>query len=305
MRILVIGAGAMGSIYGARLSLHNDVTLVDTNRELVEHVRRHGITLEEGGVDTIFHPGITADAASAGAVDLIILFTKALYSRAALDGARPVIGEGTCVMTLQNGAGHERLLSQYVPMERVVIGTTEDNGAVLGPGRVHHGGSGVTNIGLAAGDDVLLLERIRSAFSPCGFDVRIHADIRLLVWDKLMTNVSLSALSAILQCDMSFIAADDHAWSLCTGLVDEALMVAEAQGLHFDRDAVLEKVRTTSLSNPGGYTSIMKDIQNGRRTEVDTISGAVVTAAREHLLHVPRHEMVVALIHALEDRGRS
>ena len=279
MRILVIGAGAMGSIYGARLSLHNDVTLVDTNRELVEHVRRHGITLEEGGVDTTFHPGITADAASAGAVDLVILFTKALYSRAALDGARPVIGEGTCVMTLQNGAGHERLLSQY--------------------------GSGVTNIGLAAGDDVLLLERIRSAFSPCGFDVRIHADIRRLVWDKLMTNVSLSALSAILQCDMSFIAADDHAWSLCTGLVDEALMVAEAQGLHFDRDVVLEKVRTTSLSNPDGYTSIMKDIQNGRRTEVDTISGAVVTAAREHSLHVPRHEMVVALIHALEDRGRS
>ena len=286
----------MGGIYGARLSLHNDVTLIDTNRELVDHVRRHGLVLEEGGVETTFHPGMACDAGGLAPADLVILFTKALYSRDALEGARSVIGEDTCVigedtclMSLQNGAGHERLLSQYVPMERVVIGTSEDNGAVLGPGRVHHGGSGVTNIGLAAGDDVLLLERIRSAFEPCGFDVRIHSDI----------------LSAILQCDMSFIAADGHAWSLCTALVDEALMVAEAQGLHFERNAVLEKVRTTSLSNPGGYTSIMKDIQNGRRTEVDTISGAVVTAAREHSLQVPRHEMVVALIHALEARGRS
>ena len=273
MRIVVIGAGAMGGIYGARLSLHNDVTLIDTNRELVDHVRRHGLVLEEGGVETTFHPGMACDAEGLAPADLVILFTKALYSRDALEGARSVIGEDTCLMSLQNGAGHERLLSQYVPMERVVIGTSEDNGAVLGPGRVHHGGSGVTNIGLAAGDDVLLLERIRSAFEPCGF--------------------------------MSFIAADGHAWSLCTALVDEALMVAEAQGLHFERNAVLEKVRTTSLSNPGGYTSIMKDIQNGRRTEVDTISGAVVTAAREHSLQVPRHEMVVALIHALEARGRS
>ena len=305
MRIVVIGAGAMGGIYGARLSLHNDVTLIDTNRELVDHVRRHGLVLEEGGVETTFHPGMAYDAGGLAPADLVILFTKALYSRDALEGARSVIGEDTCLMSLQNGAGHERLLSQYVPMERVVIGTSEDNGAVLGPGRVHHGGSGVTNIGLAAGDDVLLLERIRSAFEPCGFDVRIHSDIRRLVWDKLMTNVSLSALSAILQCDMSFIAADGHAWSLCTALVDEALMVAEAQGLHFERNAVLEKVRTTSLSNPGGYTSIMKDIQNGRRTEVDTISGAVVTAAREHSLQVPRHEMIVSLIHALEARGRS
>ena len=295
----------MGGIYGARLSLHNDVTLIDTNRELVDHVRRHGLVLEEGGVETTFHPGMACDAEGLAPADLVILFTKALYSRDALEGARSVIGEDTCLMSLQNGAGHERLLSQYVPMERVVIGTSEDNGAVLGPGRVHHGGSGVTNIGLAAGDDVLILERIRSAFEPCGFDVRIHSDIQRLVWDKLMTNVSLSALSAILQCDMSFIAADGHAWSLCTALVDEALMVAEAQGLHFDRDAVLEKVRTTSLSNPGGYTSIMKDMQNGRRTEVDTISGAVVTAAHEHSLQVPRHEMIVSLIHAFEARGRS
>ena len=278
----------MGGIYGARLSLHNDVTLIDTNRELVDHVRRHGLVLEEGGVETTFHPGMACDAEGLAPADLVILFTKALYSRDALEGARSVIGEDTCLMSLQNGAGHE-----------------EDNGAVLGPGRVHHGGSGVTNIGLAAGDDVLLLERIRSAFEPCGFDVRIHSDIRRLVWDKLMTNVSLSALSAILQCDMSFIAADGHAWSLCTALVDEALMVAEAQGLHFDRDAVLEKVRTTSLSNPGGYTSIMKDMQNGRRTEVDTISGAVVTAAHEHSLQVPRHEMIVSLIHAFEAKGRS
>ena len=295
----------MGGIYGARLSLHNDVTLIDTNRELVDHVRRHGLVLEEGGVETTFQPGMACDAEGLAPADIVILFTKALYSRDALEGARSVIGEGTCLMSLQNGAGHERLLSQYVPMERVVIGTSEDNGAVLALGRIHHGGAGVTNIGLAAGADVLLLERIRSAFEPCGFDVRIHSDIRRLVWDKLMTNVSLSALSAILQCDMSFIAADGHAWSLCTALVDEALMVAEAQGLHFERNAVLEKVRTTSLSNPGGYTSIMKDIQNGRRTEVDTISGAVVTAAREHSLQVPRHEMVVALIHALEARGRS
>lgn len=300
MNIVVIGAGAMGSIYGGRLSQWNEVTLVDTNEALVEKVSRDGVTLEEGGEERTFHPSAGTDASAAGTADLVILFTKALYSVSALENVRGAIGPDTYLMTLQNGAGHERVLSAFADPSHIIIGTTEDNGAVLSLGHVHHGGEGVTNIGRLDGADDPFLGRVKESFDPCGFDVRIHGNIQQLIWDKLMTNVSLSALTAVLQCDMHYVSQDGHAFSVCVHLIKEAVAVAAAMGLAFDEEKVIAKVRRTSEGNKGGYTSIMMDIRNGRRTEVDTISGAVVAKAHELGVPVPHHEMMVSLIHALE-----
>ena len=304
MNIVVIGAGAMGSIYGGRLSERNMVTLVDTNEALIEKVEKDGVVLEENGQDRVYHPAIGHDASSAGTADLVILFTKSLYSRSALENVRSAIGPDTYLMTLQNGAGHERILGAFADPSHIIIGTTEDNGAVISLGHIHHGGEGVTNIGKLDGRDDRFLLMVKDAFDSCGFDVRIHGNIQQLIWDKLMTNVSLSALTAILQCDMHYISENEHAFSICIHLIKEAIVVARTMGLQFDEDKVIEKVRKTSESNKGGYTSIMMDIRNGRKTEVDTISGAVVAKAHELGVSVPHHEMVVSLIHALEGIGR-
>lgn len=305
MNIIVIGAGAMGSIYGGRLSQENSVTLVDTNASLVEKIGKDGIVLEENGEERTFHPSAALDATGAGSADLVILFTKALYSVAALSNIKEAIGKDTYLMTLQNGAGHERILSGFVDEDHIIIGTTEDNGAVLSLGKVHHGGKGVTNIGKLDGGDDPMLHRIKEAFDCCGFDVRIHHNIQQLIWDKLMTNVSLSVLTAILQSDMHYISENESAFSICKSLIGETISVATAMGLSFDEEKVIEKVRATSHNNKGGYTSIMMDIKNGRKTEVDTISGAVVSKAHELGIAVPHHEMAVSLIHALEGVKRS
>ena len=300
MKIIVIGAGAMGSIYGGRLSTGNDVTLVDTNEAVIDHVRENGIVLEENGTQNTYLPKIAKNADGTGTADLIILFTKAMYSHSALENVKSAIGKDTYLMTLQNGAGHERMLSQFVDTDHVIIGTTEDNGAVISLGVIHHGGKGVTNIGLLNGNRGKILEDISEAFDKCGFDVRIHDNIQQLIWDKLMTNVSLSVLTAILQCDMSYISKNESAFAICRKLIEEAVAVASAMNLEFDTEKVIQKVRSTSENNPGGYTSIMMDIKNGRKTEVDTISGAVVAKAHELGVPVPHHEMAVSLIHAFE-----
>lgn len=304
MKIIVIGAGAMGSIYGGRLSSRNEVTLIDMNDTLIEHVKSNGVVLEENGERYTFLPKIAKHVDGMGQADLIILFTKAMYSESALENVKGAIGKDTYLMTLQNGAGHERLLSRFVDKEHVIIGTTEDNGAVISLGVIHHGGKGVTNIGLLNGCHEKILDDIKESFDSCGFDVRIHENIQQLIWDKLMTNVSLSVLTAILQCDMSYISRNESALAICKKLIEETVAVATAMGLSFDKDKVTEKVIATSASNKGGFTSIMMDIKNGRKTEVDTISGAVVAKAHELGVSVPHHEMAVSLIHALEGRDR-
>ncbi len=304
MKIAVIGAGAMGSIYGGHLSLHNDVTLIDTNPKVIETVQQNGLKIEENGQENIYRPSDAVSCEGMEPVDLIILFVKALYSKAALSGNRNLIGPNTYVMTLQNGSGHEDILGEFVPQDHIIIGTTEDNGEVLGFGHIRHGGVGNTNVGMLTEDKENFLNKLKESFDSCGFNVRIHPNIQQLIWDKLFTNVSLSAVTAVLQVNIGYIAANEYAWQMTMALLHEAVETAHALGLEADEEKLAEKIRATSVGSPEGVTSICADIRAGRKTEVDTISGSVVRAAHKAGVPVPVHEFVVNTIHALEGRGQ-
>ena len=303
MRIAVIGAGAMGSIYGGHLSQNNEVYLVDTAAQVVEHVRKEGIKIQENGEDVIYHPQAVTSTEGLEPVDLVILFVKSLFSRAALSGNKGLIGPDTYVMTLQNGSGHEDILGEFVGQDHIVIGTTEDNGAVLGLGHIRRGGEGNTNVGMLVEDKDGFLPKLKEAFDCCGFNVKIHANIQQLIWNKLFTNVSLSAVTGILQVDMGYIASNEYAWAMTRRLIKEAVAVAHAMGLEADEEAIAAKVRKTSEMSPNGCTSIRADLRDGRKIEVDTISGSVVRAAAKVGVPVPCHEFVVNMVHALEGKN--
>lgn len=304
MRIAVIGAGAMGSIYGGHLSLHNDVYLIDTNQTVVDHINQNGLILQEDGRDVTYHPTAVTSTEGIEPVDLVILFVKSLFSKAALTNNKGIIGPDTYLMTLQNGSGHEDILGEFAPENRIIIGTTEDNGAVLGLGHVRRGGSGKTNIGMLTKDTEAFLPKLKECLDSCGFQGNIHENIRQLIWNKLFTNVSLSAVTGVLQVPMGFIAGNEHAWAITKQLIHEAVAVAHGLGLEADEEDITEKVRQTSLNSPEGITSICADLRDGRKTEVNTISGSVVRASKKCGVPAPTHEMIVELVHAMEERGK-
>lgn len=302
MKIAVIGAGAMGSIYGAMLSSACEVYIIDKNKEVVETVKANGLKIEYEGKVKHYYPKITDDANKVGKVDLIILFVKSTSSKVALESNKELIGSDTKIMTLQNGAGHEDLLKEFVNRDRIIIGTTEDNGSVVEPGYVKRGGTGVTNIGLISKDKTDTLDKIRDIFNKSGFNVKIHSNIKKLIWDKLFINTSLSVVTAILQVDMGYIYSNKYAWNMTRKLIHEANITANAMGLKFKEEDIIEKVKLTSINNPKGYTSLRSDIENNRKTEVETISGAVIKEAKNNGIEVPIHEFVVNMIHAMENK---
>lgn len=241
MKIAVIGAGAMGSIYGGRLSQKNDVFMIDKIENVVNTINQDGITLVENGEDHVFHPKAGTSSEGLGEMDLIILFVKALWSKAALEENKALIGPNTYVMTLQNGSGHEDILKEFCPLSHIVIGTTEDNGAILGAGKIRHGGVGKTNIGMLTDDTEGFLNRLKATLDEAGFKALIHDNIQQLIWDKLFTNISLSAVTGILGVKMGFIAGNEHAWNMTKQLVSEAMEVAHAMGLSFDEKEMLNE----------------------------------------------------------------
>ena len=137
MRIAILGAGAMGILFGGCLSQENQTWLVDVNQERVKTITDKGVKIREmDGTDRLFYPGAVTDTADLPQMDLVIIFVKAMFTREALEANRNLIGPDTYLMTLQNGSGHEDILGEFAPENRIVIGTTEDNGAVLGLGHV-------------------------------------------------------------------------------------------------------------------------------------------------------------------------
>ncbi|MBQ7486642.1 MAG: ketopantoate reductase family protein [Clostridia bacterium] len=302
MRIAVIGAGAMGSIYGGHLAQHNEVYLVDTNADVVRNINENGIVLEENGEDHTYCPKAVTDTSGLPEMDLVILFVKALFSRAALNGNRCLIGKDTYLLTLQNGSGHEDILGEFVSKDHIIIGTTEDQGTILGMGHIRHGGTGGTNLGMLVPDAAGILPKIKETMDQCGFRAKIHENIQQLIWNKLFVNVALSAVTAVLNVKMGFIADDPNALALSKQLLHEAVTVAHAMGLEADEAHLFEEIKATSKRVPDGITSICADLSKGRKTEVDTISGSVVRAARKVGVEVPAHEFLVNMVHAMENR---
>lgn len=304
MRIAVIGAGAMGALYGGYLSKKNDVLLVDVNQTQVDTINEKGLAIHEvDGSVTMCRPKATTSTQGMEPADVVILFVKAMFSDSALAGNRSLIGPDTVVMTLQNGSGHEDTLLKYVDREHVAIGTTQHNSAVLGFGEIRHGGSGKTCIGCLDGHSQRLAS-IAEAFTACGLEAVCDDQVQRLIWDKLFTNVSASVLTGILQVPLGFIARNESAWALCETLVREAAAVAAGDGFAFDVEEKIAQVRAVCEKSPDGLTSIYADLHNGRRTEVDTISGSVVRASRKNGVPAPTHEAMVGLVHAMEAKAK-
>lgn len=304
MKVAILGAGAMGSLFGGYLSQQNDVWLIDIDRGRIDTIRAKGVTIQEPDGDRVFHPNAVVDASDLGPMDLVIVFVKAMKSREALDKNRQLTGDKTYLMSLQNGAGHEEVMADFAPRGQVIIGTTQHNSSLTMPGRIHHGGGGKTSIGLL-GADSAVLEPIAEAFRKSGFDTEVSGDIKKQIWKKLFLNTSASVLTAILQVKLGYVVENAHAWLLTKRLIEEAVTVANADNQDFDVDQVISDVRAALFNARDGYTSIYADIRNGVQTEVDTISGSIVRTANRLGIPVPNHELVVRLIHALEEKPGS
>ena len=303
MKITILGAGAMGMLFGGYLSQKNEVALVDVDAQRVAQIVSCGVKIkEQDGTDRIFRPKAVVDSSTLGCMDLVVVFVKSMFTVSALQANRTLIGPNTYLMTLQNGAGHESKLLQFADPEHVIIGKTKQNSSIIDNGYVNHGGSGLTSIGLLRGDSDSLIN-IAEAFSACGFECVVSNTIKAQIWNKLFTNTSASSLTAVLQVPLGFIVEDPYAKHIMHALCREAVQVANAEGYaEFDEAKVIAGVEAVCNNAPNGYTSIYADVKRGARSEVDTISGSVIEAARELKITVPYHDMVVALIHALEHK---
>lgn len=302
MRIDILGAGAMGCLFGALLSRANEVRLVDPNREKLALLREKGVTvLEPDGTGFTAFPGLRTPEKADAPPELLLIFVKSSAERAALAAVKPSLGPDTLLLTLQNGMGHEKAMGEIAPPERILLGATQHNASLQSVGTVRHGGAGSTQLGALAGNGEMA-RAAAAAFTAAGIETAVSADVRAVIWRKLFMNASASALTGVFCCPLGEVAENPHIWTLCRALIGEAVAVAGANGHTFDETEIETEIFGHLQRSKGGITSVYADLAAGRRTEVDAITGAVAGLGRKLGVRVPVSETVAEVIRAMEER---
>lgn len=293
-RISIIGDGAMGVLYASMLSSFSPVTVFSRNAERTEKRNVNGIRVisREGAI--ICRPVFSSDKSAISSSDLVILFVKSTATVGVIDEYKEYIPEDAYIMTLQNGAGHLEELRRYFPEERIIIGVTEHNASVIDDCTINHGGCGKTVISTSP-------EWVKDAFSSAGIETEVSDCVMRDIWRKLLTNASLSTATALLMCSIDSLGRSSGAFSIVEKLLEEAVMVAAGDGYRFSYDEVRRELYEKTRTSHNAYTSIYSDLKNGRKTEVDYISGYVTARAEVLGLDVPYQRAAVDMIHAKEE----
>lgn len=302
MKIAVMGAGAMGSLYGGLLSEKNEVWLVDIWKEHVDTVLRDGLEISRTNAAPLrVFPKATSDPAQVGAADLVLVFVKSVNTASAMRQNSALFGPETMVLTLQNGYGNVEDILPFIREENLCVGTTAAGATMLGAGRVFQAGMGMTSVGVASGNDLSRAEQIVQVLNASGLSAQVAPDVMEAIWTKLLVNVGLNAQLALLNVRNGFIA--DSATSLALGraLVREGAAVAAAKGYVIDAEQIVQHYYIEGSKVVGhNRCSMLQDVDKKRKTEIEKINGAIVRLGAELDVPTPYNEVLQLLIQAKE-----
>ena len=304
MKIAIVGAGAMGSVYAALMGdAGNEVWAIDSWAEHVAAIQTQGLRVEGASGDRTVRVNATTEAREVGACDLVVVATKAMHIATAAARVPALLGPGTAVLTIQNGLGSADRLAQALGDTPVMIGVAGGFGAsIKGPGHAHHNGMELIRLGNRDGAITPALTAVAEVWSGAGFKVRTFDDIAQLVWEKLICNVCFSASTGLTEWTIAQVMADDDTWRMASGCAVEAYEVARAKNITLDFDDPVAYVRDFGSKIPGAYSSLALDLMAGRASEIDAINGAIPPAGREVGVAAPYNETVSALVRAKERR---
>jgi len=300
MKTVIMGAGAMGSLFGGLLALSGEeVWLVDIREDHIQTLVSKGLTLEEGGKKQRIPVHATKETASIGKADLILFLVKAYHTEKAVSDALVLQKEETVFLTLQNGLGNEEAICKRVDPRKVILGVTNQGATLLGPGRIRHAGSGKTYIGELDGKVTDRVTRFAQVFARAGIETEVSSNIQSLVWNKLFINIGINAVAAITGLRNGRLLDYPETLRLMEALVSEAVTVARKKGIPIEGNP-LETVKAVAEATKENRCSMGQDIDNRRKTEIDVINGAVVREAQRLGTAVPYNQMITDLVKVLE-----
>ena len=300
MKIAVIGAGAMGSLFGALFAESGeDVRLYDIWEEHVKAINEKGLCIELDGKTRSVSVNATTDKREIGKTGLAIIFVKSTQTGDAARTASELTGNNGFVLTLQNGIGNADIIGKVIDPGQIIAGTTSHGATMLGPGSIRHAGTGPTVIGMWSGIQKTGIQKVSDVFNKAGIITETVDNVRSVIWAKLLINVGINAITALTGIKNGRIFDLSATKALSRAAVEEAMEVAEALGVEVPCD-IVEHVFKVAEATKGNRSSMGQDVDNKRQTEISAINGAVVKEAQKLGINVPVNQTLTTLIETLQ-----
>jgi len=301
MKIVIVGPGAIGSLFSAFLAKSGaELWLLDKDKERAHKINQQGIIIEGISGNWQAAVKVTVEINEIGSADLIIICVKSYDTKEAILKVKPLIGEDTLVLTLQNGLGNIEIISEVIGQDKVIGGVTNQGATLLDVGHIRHAGKGETVIGRIDGKISAQLRSIREVFNKVGLETRISRDIKGLLWSKLIINVGINALTAITRLNNGRLIEFAGTRKILNAAVMEAVKIAKRKRIKLIYDDPLAKVEAVCEATSLNISSMLQDVLKKKRTEIDFINGVIVRQGQELGIPTPVNSVLTDLVKTIE-----
>lgn len=297
MKVGIIGAGAMGSIfsyffYKAKI----DVVIFEKDSKTIISLNK-GIDIIKGDKIEEIYVCVDSKLEILKECEFVFVFVKSYDTEEAIIGVQSAIEEDCIIVSLQNGIGNKEIIAKYFSEERIVYGSTSIGAARTEDGSVRLGGMGNIVIG---GSSVKAVKSVEEILKMAGLDVNVSDNPEAVIWEKAIINAGINPIGALLDISNGSIIKNEYAKKIQEELVKEAVAIAWSVGLTFDADEMIEQTRSVCEKTAGNICSMLQDKRAHRRTEIDSINGIIIEYGRKNSITTPYNNAVYYLIKAQE-----
>ena len=303
MKIAVIGAGAMGSIYASFLAQsNNDVLAIDLWEDHINAINTNGLRVSGfSGDKTVKNIKVSKDINDAKGYGLFIIATKAAGVGPVASKLSKIVSKDSIILTIQNGLGAGERIASFMPSENILLGVAQGFGAsMIGPGHAHHNNMSMIRIGEMNGGITQRLENLVQVWCDAGFNAKSFEDIEQLIWEKFVCNVAWSGSCSIFKKTLGQVMENEDMFNIAKGCALEARKMGDLRKVNFTFDDTVDYITEFGKKLLNSKPSMLQDVEAQRLSEIDAINGMVVTLGKEHNVETPYNSAVSSIIKAQE-----
>jgi len=302
MQFVIVGAGAMGSLFGGLLGQVTPVYLYDVWKEHVDAINNNGLLMTRGNEKKYIPVKATSDPYAVEKADVVIVFVKYHQTRNAIRNALPFLNPHTLVCTFQNGIGNVDIIKEVVIESNICYGLTTLTSDLQGPGHIEmtFHGQGETYLWPLSG---IVDERVKETvkiMNEAGINTEITPRVEYHIWRKLMINASMNTLCSITRLPVGYLLDTPQALELIKSIVYEIGEIAQAKGIPLTGEEGFKHLQEVGIAAKDHVPSMVIDVRNKKKTEIECLNGAIVEEGKRLGVNVPFNTAITDIIRTIE-----
>jgi 2-dehydropantoate 2-reductase len=298
MNIIIFGAGAIGSLFGALLSKNNDIILYG-KKPHIDIIKRKGLRIIG---KTTFHKKLQANSNINNIkmkADLIILSVKSYDTNNALKQIKKIADNNTIILSIQNGLDNIEKIKKIINHKQIICGITNQGSYFAKPGLINHTGLGPTFLGELEENYSTRIKQIIQLFNKSGIYTKYTNDILKEIWIKAIINSSINPLTTIFRCKNGYLIKNPILLKLVKLICNESSNIAIGEGFNLNSDNIFQRTLNIIKNTSDNYSSMLQGYIKNKKTEIESINGKFISVGEKRDIDCNINQLLMKIIHSI------